>query len=169
MVCAVRVPMQNSDFAETSFTGQTDLTVVQYSPTDQDLPGNKQFNFWGNAVKVNCIWDRTCNASVVIPSKCTKMAVTRTPSFHAAICEMFPGYLISPSLFVSASLKTCSLIRSNSSMRSRMSSSDTPGVYILSSSLRNNAFTSSASHTPFPSRSVTTNPNQWFWCHNKGT
>jgi hypothetical protein len=48
-----------------------------------------------------------------------------------------------------------------------MSSSDAPGVYILSSSLRNNAFTSSGSHTPLPSRSVTANPNQWFTCNSQ--
>lgn len=32
IVCVVGVLMQNFDFAETSFTGQTDLTVGQYSP-----------------------------------------------------------------------------------------------------------------------------------------
>jgi len=44
-------------------------------------------------------------------------------------------------------------MRSNSSMRSRMSSSAAPGLYILSSSLRNKAFTSSGSQNPLPSRS----------------
>jgi hypothetical protein len=45
MACVVGVPMQNSDFAETSFTGQTDLTVGQYLQTHHDLPSNEQFNF----------------------------------------------------------------------------------------------------------------------------
>jgi hypothetical protein len=45
-------------FLETSFTSQTDSTVVRYSPTINDLPSNSQFNFSAILVKVNCMKER---------------------------------------------------------------------------------------------------------------
>jgi hypothetical protein len=48
-------------FLETDVTAQTDSFVVRYSETKNGLTNNNRFRYQGNAVKINCIWERIRN------------------------------------------------------------------------------------------------------------
>jgi hypothetical protein len=61
----------DTDFVETDFTGSTHFIFVRHSVTNNGLPSYNRFNFHGNSVKVNRIWEYLCNAfASIFPPLC---------------------------------------------------------------------------------------------------